>query len=344
MTAVGAVRAAVDWANPAWFAADLDVRGGRIAMLRIEPDVVERSTFMDTRIAADLRQSLPFGAADVPSHLDEVPPPAWLFHTSFCGSTLLSRALHDHPRTMVYREPLVLRRLADARQEGLTLGSWVNTCTELLARPWMPGGGIVVKPTHGALNIAADLMTAVPGARAVAVTSSLEDFLVSHFKKPRETLLMVPELCKRLLGVASTAPNYPEAALAPPSLLAAVGLQWALQREVLLDIALAHPDRLRIVDMHRLLESLPEVAQAFLAWTRIGHDAGTVRSRAIQIAGQHAKAPGRAFNARDREKESQMLRHAYAGELAAAMQWVETQILPHVRPGAVELASAEFAL
>ena len=42
MMAAGATPAAMNWADPAWFPADLDVRGGRIGMLHIDPDVLER--------------------------------------------------------------------------------------------------------------------------------------------------------------------------------------------------------------------------------------------------------------------------------------------------------------
>lgn len=334
----------IAWSDPAWFAADVDVLGRRVALLRVDPETLERSTFLDTRIAADLRQSLPIPESSLPSSFGNVAPVAWLFHTSFCCSTLLARALHDHPGHVVYREPLVLRRLADAKDQGESLDHWVQTCVDLLGRPWSPVGRIVIKPTHGALNIAAELLAASPGARAVAVTSSLDDFVTSHLKKSRATLEAIPLLCRRVLAASPTARAFPRAALSPPTLLAAAGLQWALQRELLLDVALGHPDRLRIVDMQRVLSSLPDVATAVLGWTNVRHDAAAIRSRAVAVAGSHAKSPARPYSAREREMEAEMLKGAYGAELAAALAWMDAAVLPYMRPDAVTLDTGKLAL
>ena len=107
---------------------------------------------------------------------------------------MLARLLHVVPYTAVLREPLVLRRLSDCADAGHDIRPWVKPLVALLSRPWRPHGHVVVKPTHAALNIAAGMMAATPASRAIILTSTLEDFLVSHLKKTRETLAKAPLL------------------------------------------------------------------------------------------------------------------------------------------------------
>ena len=105
----------LDLTDARWFPVDLNVRERRYGFLRIEDAVLERSSFLDTRIDAPLAQAVAV-AADSLGELDVAArAPAWLFHTSFCGSTLLARVLHAPPHGVCLREPMVLRRLGDAR-------------------------------------------------------------------------------------------------------------------------------------------------------------------------------------------------------------------------------------
>ena len=107
-----------DFQDASWFPVDLDVPARAFRFLKLAPSVLEDSVFLDTRIGAPLEQAVavPAGALGA-SPAGAVP--AFLFHTSFCCSTLLARTLHIAPRVVALKEPLVLRRLADARHRPL---------------------------------------------------------------------------------------------------------------------------------------------------------------------------------------------------------------------------------
>ncbi|HEY4555061.1 MAG TPA: hypothetical protein VIG68_01300, partial [Lysobacter sp.] len=202
-----------------WFPVDLDVVHGRFAFLPIDADVLERSVFLDTRIEARLTDATVVDADALPA--GDPPPPGWLFHTSFCCSTLLARALHLPPALVALKEPLVLRRLADAREAGQDTDALLPQTVALLARPWQPRGAVVIKPTHAALNIAGDCLDATPGSRAVVLSSGLEDFLVSNIKKTPETQAKIPALAERALKAGTLAARLGPGAFAPPDLLCA---------------------------------------------------------------------------------------------------------------------------
>ena len=327
---------AVDLKDPGWFPADLHVPNRQIGMLRVDAGVLERSTFLDTRIDAPLADVSWLPIDDVPRGAPAVPP-GWLFHTSFCCSTLLARALDLSPARMVLREPLVLRRLGDARNGRWPVTGLVEPVVSLLARPWQDAGGVVVKPTHAALNVAPDLMAAAPGSRAVILTSGLLDFLVSNIKKTPETQAKIPELAERALNAGSFARRLGPAALAPPDLLAAAGLQWAAQRELCLDLfESAGRDRVRTLDAARLLAAPVATAVAAARWFGYGpdEDVATTAQRAAQ---RNAKATSVAYGPGQRAHEARLLRERHAPALEAAIAWVERYVAPSMRETARQL-------
>ena len=236
-----------DFDEATWFPVDLHVPERWFGFARIAPEVVARSSFLDTRIEATLGD---LDAVPV-DRLPPLPSPdavGWLFHTSFCGSTLLARLLHGGACT-VLREPLVLRRLGDARRSAWAVDGLLEPAVRLLGRPWVPGGRVIVKPTHAALNVAGDLLDAASASRGVVLTSSLDDFLVSNIKKTPETHAKVPELAERALNASSFGTRLPAAALAAPDLVAAVALHWAAQREICAELLARAGGRLRTLDV-----------------------------------------------------------------------------------------------
>lgn len=331
-----ATTAVVDVADPRWFPVDLDPVTPRFAMLRIDEGHVTEPAFMDNRLGVDFSAAIPVPLAAMPD-LPAPPRTAWLFHTSFCCSTLLARALQDPPACMVYREPLVLRRLSDARDRGMVVTPWMAPTTRLLFRPWHEAGTVVVKPTHAALNIAGELLAATPGSRAVALLSSLDDFLVSNIKKTPETHAKVPALVERAIAAGSLRHRLAGRAIEPPSLLAAVALQWVAQRELLVDIDAHAPGRLLFMDASRILADLADAARECLGWWGLPVDIDALRARAMRVAGVNAKQTSATYSARQREGEAAQLARMFARELDEARAWFECEILPAIRPQALAL-------
>jgi hypothetical protein len=325
------VSGAPDLADPHWFPVDLDVRGRRYAFLRLDDEVLTKSAFLDNRIDADLSDSRPVLLDDIPGGI-----PAghvgWLFHTSFCCSTLLARILHFPRHQVCLKEPLVLRRLGDARYEGQEAGPLVSTTVRLLARPWDDGASVVIKPTHAALNIAADLLRETPAARAVVLTSTLEDFLVSNLKKTRETQSKIPQLADRALRAVASRLRFPEEAYSPPDLLCVAALQWAAQQELIRDIQEgAGPQRVWILEQGELLADIPRMAEQVVQWLGLRVPQADFAAHASAISQHNAKAPEIEYGAEKRQAESRMITNMFSQELGRALQWAERNLLPYMR-------------
>lgn len=332
----GAISAAApeapDFADAHWFPVDLDVANREYGFLAIGTDVLDRSTFLDNRIEASLPDASRVGVdavarAGIPSART-----AWLFHTSFCCSTLLARVLHVPAHQVVLKEPLVLRRLGDARHAHWSLAGLIEPTVRLLARPWDEAGAVVIKPTHAALNVASELLEASPESRALILTSSLDDFLVSNLKKTAETQAKIPALAERALQAGTFHSRLPPGALAPPDLLSAAALQWAAQRELCADLMAAFgPRRLRMLDAATLLGDLPTVAWDCAQWLQLPVPREALLARAGDVSKRNAKAVSAEYDAGRRAADVRMIEAQFRGQLDAARRWFDRMLSPAMR-------------
>lgn len=319
-----------------WYPADIHVPRREYGFLAINQAAVDGSVFMDERIDAPLADAVPVPVEVIAQATLSTVPLAWLLHTSFCCSTLLARMLHVPPCQTVLKEPLVLRRLSDARYANWSLDGLVEPTVRLLARPWDEGGTVVLKPTHAALNIAVTLLDASPDSRGVILTSSLDDFLISNLKKPPATQAKIPALAERALSAGAFHARLPAGALAPPDLAAAAALQWAAQRELTLDIALsAGPQRLRFLDAATLLAEPQATAWQCAQWLRLPVPASVLEQRVADVLQQNAKAVGMRYSPETRSSETRMMRAQYRSQIASAQAWFDRMVLPAMRRDAI---------
>lgn len=330
------IAANIDPRDARWFPVDLRVQERRYGFLHIDEAVLERSSFLDTRIEAPLTDAIPLDA-DSLGDLRVSDRLNWLFHTSFCGSTLLARVLHVPPHVVCLREPLLLRRLGDAQHAGQSAGMLVKQATALLSRPWHPGGAVIVKPTHAALNVAAALLNASTGSRALVLTSTLDDFLVSNLKKNPESQAKIPNLVERAMQASGFHARLPRVAFQPPDVLCAAALQWAAQRELVANIAeAAGPGRILVLGLERLLADLIGTVRDLAEWYALDIPPTVLESRCQSEAARNAKATENTYSASQRAAESRFVEQMFADELSRARIWTADNVLPFMRPEAME--------
>lgn len=317
-----------------WFAVDLHVPDRRFAMRLLDESVIERSSFLDTRIEAPPGETEPLAVADAEAAASRLPRArlGWIFHTSFCASTLLARCLHLAPYTVALKEPLVLRRLSDARHSGWSLDGLVAPSLALLARPWRADGAVVIKPTHVALNVAADLMAAAPDSRAVIVTSSLADFLVSNLKKPPESQAKIPVLVERALRATGFGERLSPVGRQPPDLVCAAGLQWAAQQEEVRALAAALGPRVRVLDMQPMLGDLVGAVASCAAWLGLALPPDALAAHVREVGRRNAKATEVAMDPERRAHEAGIVVQRHRDALVRAGEWLQAHVLPAMQP------------
>lgn len=327
------------WRDSSWFPVDLDVARSLFLFMGVSGEQIARSVFLDNRLDVDWSKAQGVPLSEVVACVPAAASTAWLWHTSFCGSTLLARALDLPPFATVLREPLVLRRLSDASAQGMAIDLPLSASIDLLGRSWHPAGKVLVKPTHAALNIARRIATVRPADRVIVLTSSLQDFLLSNIKKSPETQAKAATLAERALGAGDFVRKLSSEAFNPPDTLCAAALQWAAQRELAAGLCDAATSGVRVVDSRELFANLPEVAMQCQEWLRLDLPAERLFANCAAVGQTHAKAPLRTYDNAMREREKKMLRDTHAAALGAALAWAGRHVLPRMSGPALSMSA-----
>lgn len=316
--------------DPTWFPATFDVAGEAFAMQHLPGEVIAAASFLDQRvIAADApRQALAWQTAA--AAFAPAPRLAWIFHTGFCGSTLLARILQDPPRAMSLREPRALLDLAHAIHHLPEVASHgaLAALLGLLARPWQAGGQCLVKPTNHANNLLPHLLRGTTG-RAIVLYSSLPEFILSRCSKLPTAERYTRWLAQHLLRSSRLPAALGVAWDHDFHFVEACVLAWHAQMELFADaLAADADDRLRSLDFARLRADPDRIAPASADWLGLGGDTAFWQARASAELSRDAKHVERAFDARQRTAERQALRERHRGLLDAALAWSERVIVP----------------
>jgi hypothetical protein len=317
-----------------FFPMDLDIRNRRFLFRRTSIEALKSNPFLDNRFA-DADDAVRTVEVDALQKLD-LTPSAWrgyLFHTSFCCSTLLARLLDFPGRSLALKEPLILRRLSDAALNGTHSQELTAAAVKLLFRDVDGGSAILVKPTHVALNIAAELLACKPSAKALLITSTLENFLISNIKKSEDTQRKVPELVERFMAASDLSSRLPPEAFEPPSFLAGVSLQWHAQQQLVRDL-LNGPfgPYVQVVQEAGLLQAPADTLRAALDWLGWAIPEDAIEAQITRVMNRHAKSTGRTYNLLEKTHETDLLRRQFSDELAQALRWSERFLSPYLKP------------
>lgn len=323
--------------NPGWHLYDIDLQRGELHFLEASPETFLMSAFLDNRIAFTGGQMHGFSFDAVISAFQQVPPKPvetnFIFHSSFCCSSLLARSLQLEGRTLVLREPWVLRRLADTRRTLLVNGqAWdargralVDMALTLLAKTWQESESVLIKPTHVANSLAEDMLTLRPEAKGIVLHSGLEAFLVSNLKKSDETKQKMPALARIFEVDTGYTRLFKHLSIESLGFLQLAAVVWHAQMLAFRKL-LASPagSRLGTLDSAILLadpEGSLRAATQFLGYeVRPDELAATV---AGPIWTTHAKDPFSAYDRESRDRENQDIMARHGEEIRYVLRWAD---------------------
>jgi len=116
-------------------------------------------------------------------------PPKIIFHTAYCCSTLLSRALDINDHTLVYREPVALHQLAVMKRRRQQFPDhyplwdrYLDFTLQMLAKTWEPTETPIIKATDSCNNIISEISAMTDNTSVILLYSKLEDFIASNLK------------------------------------------------------------------------------------------------------------------------------------------------------------------
>ncbi|WP_225207070.1 sulfotransferase family protein [Novosphingobium huizhouense] len=253
-------------------------------------------------------------------------PFGMIFHSAFCGSTLLTRALSLPGLAMGLSEPVLLNDVVGFRQRGASgaaVARLADVALRLLARRFAPDEPAIVKPSNVVNPLAELFLSLHPQAQALFLYAPLETFLVSVARKGLACRLWARELAARFAPEGMFAPL----GISFEDLFAQVDLQvaaagWLAQHRLFQRLAdKLGPHRLKLVDADQLIAHPATTLPGIVAHLGLRNDdallADVIASPALA---RHSKS-GEAFTAQDRSNAYREARAAYASEIDGVLDW-----------------------
>ncbi len=313
--------------DPSWLPDALDPGRGTIRFARLDADALRREAFLDGRKDPSVREWAEARIDDLEPHIPAQKPAAYIFHSAFCGSTLLARALDLPGRSLALKEPNILLDLINARrahrafQAEPVFRRHADIILGLLERRRTADERILVKPTNLALPLAP--LVIARGSPVLFLYGSLREFLLSLLKKGEEgrsfarKLYNVFAMDKTALGAIE-----PRQAVSMTDLQAAT-LVWRHQLEAF-DALLAATTAAASLDYATFIASPATMLSAASEALQLGLPAETLTAAVDgPIFRTDAKASDKPFTAQSRADANRSLEAHYAADLAAIIGWAE---------------------
>jgi hypothetical protein len=256
--------------------------------------------------------------------LGEQAPIHFIFHSAFCASTMLVRALDLPGSAMGISEPVTLNDMAGWRKRGAEVRKHAMVMNDLLgqlARPWGQGEAVVIKPSSVFNGLAMGALHLRPAARALLLYAPIEQFLLSVARKGMWCRLWARELLESLLIDGMVDLGFEPRDYLRQTDLQAAGVGWLAQHHLFHRIAARYgPERIATLDSETLTNdpasSVAKVAAHF----------GLKAQAATDYAGHAAilrnSKSGDAFAHGERQMDQQRARETYGDEIDKVAEWI----------------------
>lgn len=188
----------------------IDVKKGTFDFLYTNRETLSSASFIDGRSSLSLDKTVwqvPIDDALEWHRLEPAlnRPNRFVFHTSFCGSTLLARTLNIDTKSFSYKEPNILLQLAEikAKEAGLyrNRSQWrqlISFVLDQLKNRWSDVEATIIKPSNWVNSMLTDLMLENGESRAVLLSNTPEEYLTAVFRGGSERVQYSYSLLRHL--------------------------------------------------------------------------------------------------------------------------------------------------
>lgn len=194
-------------ADPAHLLHRIDANTGRLVFLPVTRAGLEGASFLDGRTDFSAGPAVEMEVVEPPAFDPPPAPDRYIFHVSFCGSTLLTRMLARPGKVFALREPHALVDLAEARKAfgpSPRLAAFTALVRASLGARWQPDEAVLVKPSNWLNNLLPELCSPPESIRPLFVGIGARAFLRAVFRGNRERLAFTLRVAQHLAGRADT--------------------------------------------------------------------------------------------------------------------------------------------
>lgn len=328
--------------SPSQYARRISLRFEAIEFVPMTRQSYSASSFLDARLVpAGHPRWVPLRQLTEPmlSNTLQMSRPFYIFHSAFCCSTLLCRALDCVPGVMALKEPYIPVQIANEllggpKDEYDKSSAWsqteldsVHTLSDrLLRRAWPDVPRTIVKFSDRSNVMIERLLTGDPDARALFVHGNLHDFLRSVLSRRELRKWIRKERLELMLSSGHVHPTLKDVSVASMTDAQVAACVWTDRALACADLSSRFGSGvLRLVDGSRMkvapLSVLRQAAE-FFGFDHLIDSA--VESNACNAAGFDSKQPNLIFQPEHRSvsDETSLL----SAEIEGGVQWAEARL------------------
>lgn len=251
--------------TPDLFPARVNLFDGKAWFVKMSPVTYRASVFLDPERIK--------GSCLIETNLDWLhqaceyihwQPTSFIFHSAFCGSTLMSQVLETVFNCLSLREPELLNSMliynrSKAPEEEKSF--WFDSLQRLLSRRFVPEQPVVVKANDYANPVMLNLMDWDPEVPVLFMYTPLNEFIVACLKADnrREWIKQRYESVKPFLAKAFYLENIPKIKESDYGEMAAV--YWSYNVALFLDVAQNPAATIKSLDFNDMLANPVEAVK-----------------------------------------------------------------------------------
>lgn len=311
-------------ADPEWLAHRYDERQDSFQYRQVSRQRHAEVGFATDEYLGMEVEPVVIGRAEAAALLRDQAPIHFIFHSAFCASTMLVRALDVPGSAMGISEPVILNDMVGWRRRGADVrrhGAVMNDVIGQLSRSWGKGEAVVVKPSSVFSGLSMGAMALRPQAKALLLYAPIGEFLLSVARKGMWCRLWARELLEGLLEEGMVDLGFEPRDYLRHTDLQAAAVGWLAQHRQFHRIARQFgPDRIATLDSETLTgdpaAAVAKVAKHFdLAVQQPSnyetHPALTRNSKS-----------GTAFERGERQLDQARAREVYGDEIDKVSEWI----------------------
>ena len=314
--------------DPDWLPHTYDYNGGQLTFVNVPRPARAGLTFLTDECYLDHYPKQAFPDGDVTAALDrsQGAPLHFIFHTSFCCSTLLAKALELPGRTLSLKEPNVLLHLANRliRSDDEGNNRRLDVILRLLQRPYAAGETVIVKPTNFANRLLLPALARERQSRAVLLYSDLPTLLRSLANKGIQGRIFGRQLYRHVVGWTDLPFDYRPEETFDQTDLQIAGLAWLMQiHHFGLAARQLGPDRVMLLDSADFMKDLAGTLDRVGRFFGLELDAATADAiTAGPVFSQHSKLSVTDYSIGSRERDQSAAVAAHGEEIDIVAKWI----------------------
>jgi tetratricopeptide (TPR) repeat protein len=313
--------------DPFWLADRYDPEHDAFHFRYVNRNQHRAATFLTAEYLGEAPQPLVIRRADAMAAKPPQAPIHFIFHSAFCCSTLLARAM-DLPRlAMGLKEPLIFNDIVGWRQRGgdpQKVAQVLDDSLSLLARPFAPGESVIIKPSNVLNSLAPKILQLRPNTNALLLNAPLDIFLKSVVKKGITGRLWVRELLIKQLRDDFINLGFESEDYLGLTDIQAAAIGWLAQRDLFKSMANEFgKSRVRCLDSEALLDNPRLAISALIAFFNIRLDDSTLDGILSGPAFQNNSKTGERYDRTKRNASYDSAAQAHLDEINKVVIWTE---------------------